>query len=255
MADTRLPPSLAAELKELHRRVSELERSPRLTYATVTGKLTVRRADGTLTAELGGDSGNLILYGADGDVVLRIEDTGMTVNDANATEVAKLGTFDGLDGVRLSSGGVVGLEFSAQDGLTKPNAPVSGFFTVDFQAITFGTLDVAQRWYPGQINTHDISVSVSVGIDSGVTGCEFRLRTLDFNRSVLTQSSIFTLGAGPANGAVRCQWKHGVPIFTQGVTLELLVSRSGTGAVNVHRGVATQGRYTGATTGGAWSYS
>lgn len=250
--DSRLPPSLAAYMAELERRIKELESSPRLSRATITGYLDIKDNINDVHPRVSIREGKLWVLDGDGDVsaVLGGPNGGVFIQDEDGNPIATFGPVNTPNqGVMLHSGGVTGLHWDTEEGLLNPYEHVH--FRDMSDTRTFTNTSHADAWSCSveMIQSIYLKVTLWLYVDTG-TVAEVRLQ-----RNGGAGTTTVTHNGDNSTRTLSCYWEHGGLLNSGPHAFNISVRRvSGTGNVSAFtpHGL-TLGNYSDtATTSGAW---
>ena len=136
MADLSVPPSIAAELADIKRRLRAMEGAPQLQNSSLTGgKITALNDDEQRVAEFG----SLVGGGY-----------GIAINDA-----------DTLNSVLL---------VNDENGMRAPGVPWAFRDSTAFLAVTSGTFELTYRTFAAILASSSVEVTVVLATDVGTTG-------------------------------------------------------------------------------------
>lgn len=214
--DQSLPPSLAAEFAELKRRVADLERTPRLTNANVTGRIRLIDEAGKVVGWFGAA--------------------------ADGTQVVAMGPD------LLASTTAVGLWWDETNGLLAPYEHVPWVRTDESRAITSGTFTAAHQVLVELTQSKNVRIACPIVVPAGTTG-EIR-----YTVSGQGSTSVYPLSDG-FSGTVKVDWLAPVSLYSGPYFVMQEVRRvSGTGSIAVFSPYPlTFGSFPSATTDGTWS--
>lgn len=247
--DPALPASLAAELNDLKRRIRNLESSPRLTNASITGRLRLYDELGRRRVELGD---RVTVYDEDGVARGAIgEFAGSTAfYDAAGVEVARFGSVPtsgggSAVGARVIVGDFAGIHIDADRGLIAPYEHIA-LHRPEPEQVTASTFEAGCMGTVETVQADTARVSFSLTVDAGVN-CTVRAR--------LGPATSSEVGVGPGTWYCQLTWEHGLDLFYGPYAAYVEARRDvGTGSVYVWPGQLTFGDFAGSGTAtGAWS--
>lgn len=228
MTDPLGPESLELRLREMERRLMELETSQRAAYTSILDDAGVVRVKLTRSG--------LTFYDASGNIITTLDDLGLRVFDSAGVLRARLGYLDGSAGygVRVHGASNEQLFEANDDGLRYPalNSPwipqLTAFNGIYTPVTDAAFVNVYQAEF-SQITHLGFAATIVCTSDAGTTG-EFRL-----SADAGGTTSAVTVPSGSAGTMQLFEWLHGLTLATGPTSFRVQAKRTGgAGNVNVY---------------------